>query len=114
MRTGQLWGGFFALVADMPILARGPDGISVSRSFEPGEAWNVYRRQFAGLRELLGALPVSEAIRARDLSHIHRQGNVAAFIACEGAHCLEGRAERVEELYGAAFACCSSFITLRM
>ena len=99
MQTGQLWGAFIALVADSPILEPGPSGISVSRSFEPGEAWEVYRHQLSDLRELLGPLAVTEAIQAQDLDHIHEQGNVAAFIACEGAHCLEGRPDRVERLY---------------
>lgn len=99
MQTGQLWGGFFALVADSPILVRGPDGIRVGRSFEPGEAWEVYRQQFSVLKELLGDLPVAQATKARDIGRIHKQGQVTAFIACEGAHCLEGRAERVEQMY---------------
>jgi membrane dipeptidase len=99
MRDGQLWGAFFALVADTPILDYGPNGVSTGRSFEPGEAWAVYRHQLSDLRELLGALPVAEATQAQDLDHIHDQGNVAALIACEGAHCLEGRPERVEQMY---------------
>lgn len=99
MQTGQLWGAFIALVADSPIIEPGPSGISVSRSFVPGEAWEVYRHQLSNLRKLLGPLAVTEAIQAQDPDHIHDQGNVAAFIACEGAHCLEGRPERVEQMY---------------
>ncbi len=99
MQGGQLWGAFFALVADTPILDYGPNGVSTGRSFEPGEAWEVYRHQLSDLRALLGPLAATEAIQAQDLGHIHEQGNVAAFIACEGAHCLEGRPERVEQMY---------------
>jgi membrane dipeptidase len=99
MRTGQLWAGFFALVADSPILERGLTGITVGRAFEPGEAWDVYRQQLSVLKELLGRLPAAQAIKAQDIGRIHEQGQVTAFIACEGAHCLEGRPERVEQMY---------------
>jgi membrane dipeptidase len=99
MRDGQLWGAFFALVADTPILEYGPNGVSTGRSFEPGEAWEVYRHQLSGLRELLENLPAAEATQATDLNRVRASEQVAAFIACEGAHCLEGRPDRVGQLY---------------
>ena len=99
MQVGGLWGGFFALVADSTILVRRRDGIGVSRAFEPGEAWELYQQQLAALKQLLAVVPAAQANRAQDLGLIHEQGEVAAFIACEGAHCLEGRPERVEQMY---------------
>ena len=99
MRSGNLWGGFFSVVADGPILVRNPEGIGVSRPFEPGEAWDLYQQQMSVLREFLDELPASHALEAGDVRRLHEQNEIAAFVACEGAHFLEGRPERVEQIY---------------
>ena len=99
MRAGNLWGGFFSIVADATIIAVRQNRMVATRSFELGEAWALYKKQLADLRELLGILPAVQADSSEELGVIHRQGEVAAFIACEGVHCLEGRPERVEDMY---------------
>ena len=100
MHSGQMWAGFFSCVADSALLELGPKGISVSRDFEPGEAWALYKKQMEDLKELLTTMPVSEALTAEDVDSLHAQGDIAAFIGCEGAHCLEGRLDRVEAMKG--------------
>jgi membrane dipeptidase len=99
MQNGSLWGGFFSVVADGPILVRNPDGIGVGRPFEPGEAWDLYQQQMSILRQFLDELPASHALEAADVRRLHEQSEIAAFVACEGAHFLEGRPERVELIY---------------
>ena len=98
MVDGRLAGGFCSIVADIKILAIGPDGIRVSRAFETGEAWADYLRQATALRELVALAPARLATGPSDLPP--RPGpEVAAFMAVEGGDCLEGRVSRVEELY---------------
>ncbi len=99
MRAGNIWGGFFSLVADLALIELGPDGVTANRSFEPGEAWASYQQQMSALNELLGKLPAAAALGLDDMDMLHGQGTIAAFIACEGAHCLEGHPERVERIY---------------
>ena len=98
MVDGRLAGGFCSLVADIKILAIGPDGIRVSRAFETGEAWADYLRQATALRELVALAPARLATGPSDLPP-GPGPEVAAFMAVEGGDCLEGRVSRVEELY---------------
>lgn len=99
MHIGQLWSGFFSVVADGPILVREPDGIGVGRAFEPGEAWDLYKMQMSVVRDVLDELPAAQALESRDVRRLHEQKDIAAFVACEGAHFLEGRPERVEQIH---------------
>jgi membrane dipeptidase len=99
MQVGHMWGGFFSVVADSVLLERGPDGISVNRDFEPGEAWALYKKQMSDLKELLSTMPAVEAHVAEDIELLHSEGSVAAFIGCEGGHCLDGRIEHLEEMF---------------
>lgn len=98
MHVGHTWGGFFSVIADSVLLERGPDGISVNRDFDPGEAWALYKKQMSDLKELLSTMPAAEAHVAEDVELLHSEGSIAAFIGCEGGHCLEGRVEHLEEM----------------
>jgi membrane dipeptidase len=98
MQVGHMWGGFFTVIADSILLELGPDGISVNRDFEPGEAWALYKKQMSDLKELLSTMPAVEAHVAEDVELLHAEGRVAAFIGCEGGHCLEGQIEHLEEM----------------
>lgn len=99
MLAGHLHGAFFSLIADRRILEIGSDGIRQTRAFEEGEAWADYERQASTLRDLLAVLPAEWATGAGDLEALQERGHVAAFVACEGGDCLEGRPERLERMY---------------
>jgi membrane dipeptidase len=99
MVEGRLSAAFFATVSDLLILERQPQGIAVARSFRPDEAWRDYERQVAALDSLLAPLPVQRATAIRDLDGLGDRGQVAAFLACEGGDCLEGRVDRLAHLY---------------
>lgn len=94
-------GAFVALLGDAAILRMDPQqGPQVERRFEPGEAWSDYKRQIADLHELL------EGPEARLATETPAGGpeavsgrQLAAFIACEGGDMLEGRADRIQEVY---------------
>jgi len=100
MLAGGMTGAFFALVADRAILDISATGVQPARRFEPGEAWADYRRQMAGLRELMPTLEAEIVTDLASADEVRARGRVAAFVAVEGGDCLEGRADRVEGLYG--------------
>jgi membrane dipeptidase len=97
MVEGQLSGAFFATVSDLNILQIGSSGVSVSRNFEPGEAWQSYQAQLAALRELLQVNPAT--ITTNPDSITPQSTQVAAFIACEGGDFIEREPERLEQCY---------------
>lgn len=99
MRDAQLTGAFFSLVADAPLIELTPTGVQVHRAYAAGEGAREYQRQLTILRELLKTPPAFLATTASDLLRAQREGKVAAFLACEGGEFLDGKPERVDELY---------------
>lgn len=99
MRESKLTGAFFSLVADYPLIERTPTGIVPRGSYAAGDAVREYRRQLGILRELLPTTPAFLATRASDLLRAQREQKVAAFLACEGGEFLDGKPERIDELY---------------
>lgn len=99
MRDARLTGAFFSLVADAPLLERTPTGIVPRGAYASGDAAREYRRQLNLLREVLAVAPAFLATRSSDLLRAQRDRKVAAFLACEGGEFLDGKAERVDELY---------------
>lgn len=94
-------GAFVALLGDAAILRIDPQrGPHVVRQFEPGEAWSDYKRQIADLHELLEGRAARLATQTPEGGPGVESGRqLAAFIACEGGDMLEGRPERIHELY---------------
>lgn len=99
MNEGHLMGAFFSLVADAPIIKTGPAGISPNGDYAPGEAWKEYKRQLGILKDFMITLPVTLATKAANLQSAIQQSKVAAYIAIEGGDFLEGKADRLDEMY---------------
>jgi membrane dipeptidase len=97
MQTGHLTGGFFALVADLPLLQPGPKGVNVTGKYASDDGWKEYKRQLQLLKALFnqGTLPFSTKVN--DLNPHH--ASPRAFLAVEGGDFLEGQVGRIEETY---------------
>lgn len=96
MNKAHLSGAFFTLVADNKIIKTGPTGIQATRKFEPNEAWEDYKSQLKNMKDFFASAAVRNATRASDLK---KADSVAAFIAVEGGDFLEGKVERLDEVY---------------
>ena len=99
MNSNRLSGAFVSLIADMPLIAIGPTGVSVSHTYAAGEAWTEYQRQLGLFRELFKSSDVQVSTRAADLEKYASQNKVAAYLGCEGGDMLEGNVDRVDEMY---------------
>jgi len=100
MQKGNLTGAFFSMVADVKTIKVGPDGVKPSRNFSTGEAWNDYKRQINGFKELIhGAGSAVVATTSKQLDQCLKENKVAAYCSCEGGDFLEGDAGRLEEMY---------------
>jgi len=99
MAAGGMTSAFFALVADIAILEITDTGIRVSRLFEPGEAWDDYRRQLRQLRELIAVGSAREVRNLVEADAARAEGAVSAFVAVEGGDFLEGDIERLGRAY---------------
>ncbi len=99
MNTGGLTGAFFSLVADAPIIKTGAAGVEMNGSYKQGDAWKEYKRQIGILKDYIKSMPVTYATRASDMQSAQQQHKVAAYIGCEGGDFLEGKADRLDEMY---------------
>ena len=99
MRDAGLTGAFFSLVADAPLIERTATGIRPRGMYAAGESPREYQRQLAILKGLLGTMPAILATTSSDLARAQRERKVAAFLACEGGEFLDGKPERVDQLY---------------
>lgn len=97
MKTGQLTGGFLALVADAPLIKPGPNGIIITRKYAPGDGWTEYKRQLKGLKEVFASLSIPFST---DLSSLNaEQQGPFGYIAVEGGDFLDNQLDRIEEAY---------------
>ena len=99
MRAAGVTGAFFSLVADEPLLETTATGVVVRGAYRAGDGEREYTRQLSILRELLPTTPAFLATRSSDLLRARREQKVAAFLACEGSEFLDGRPERIDQLY---------------
>ncbi len=99
MNSSRLSGAFVSLVADMPLIAIGPTGVSVSHTYAAGEGWREYQRQLGLFKELFKSTDVRVSTKAADLEKYASQDKVAAYLGCEGGDMLEGNVDRVDEMY---------------
>jgi membrane dipeptidase len=101
MRQGGLSAAFFSIVADSILLGRDDKGIVVSdRKVSEGEIWADCERQLSAFDDLAKRENIGLATNAPQALALRKRGQIAAFIACEGGHGLEGRVQRLDELYG--------------
>ena len=99
MNKGGLTGAFFSMVADAPIIKTTPNGIMPNGAYQPGEGWKEYERQLGILKDYIKTSAVTYATKASDLQTARQQHKVAAYIGCEGGDFLEGKADRLDEMY---------------
>lgn len=93
-----LGGAFLSVVPDSPAIGMTPAGPRGERALEPGEAWTAYRKQLEALKTKVEGSVIDFAENQRAAVGAGRS-HIAGFIAVEGAHLLEGRIERLEQIY---------------
>ncbi len=100
MKSGNLSGAFFSLVADAQIIKIGPEGVKPYRNYVANEAWADYKRQINALKEILkndNSFAVST--HGKDLQQNFDKKKISAYISCEGGDFLEGDAGKLESMY---------------
>ena len=105
MRDARLTGAFFSLVADAPLIELTPTGVVTRGAYAAGDGEREYRRQLTILKELLKTTSAFLATKSSDLLRAQREQRVAAFLACEGGEFLDGKPERVGQLYADGVRC---------
>lgn len=89
----------FAGVADIDVLGmQKGGGLRSAREFKPGEAYQSYRTQIANLKSAMGANGVQIALKPDDIRAPSAK-KVKAILTMEGADFLEGKLERIKEVY---------------
>ena len=100
MRDGGLTAAFFSLVADTVLLTRDAKGIVVSdRKLSEGEAWADCEKQLKTFDELAKRENIGVTTSTAHMEQLRKRGQIAAFLACEGGHSLEGRLNHLDDLY---------------
>jgi membrane dipeptidase len=99
MTIGGLTGAFVSLVADAPLLEVTPTGIKPKGPYAPGDGAKEYKRQLGILKDLLNRSSQTLVTDAAELQKAFTSEKTALFLACEGSEFLEGKAEKVDELY---------------
>jgi membrane dipeptidase len=106
MKTGNLSGAFFALVADAQTIKIGPEGVKPYRNFGANEAWTDYKRQMSALKEIAAHNnSVSISTKGEALQKNFSAGKISAYISCEGGDFLEGDAGKLEPMYEDGVRC---------
>ena len=98
MKPGKLSGAFISLVMDLPILKIGETGVVPARTFNKGEAWQEYKRQFSIFKEMFKINDLQHATSFSDLTTIEKAEKIAAFLSCEGGDFLES-ADQLDDVY---------------
>jgi membrane dipeptidase len=101
MRAGGLTAAFFSIVADAKLLTLGAKGIDVSdQKLSEGEAWADGEKQLNSFDELAKRENIGLATSTVQMQQLRKRGQITAFLSCEGGHGLEGRLDRLDDLYG--------------
>lgn len=101
MRIGGLAAAFFSIVSDARLTSLGAKGVVVSdRGMAEGEAWADCLKQLKTFDELTKRENIGLATSVGQMNDLRQHGRIAAFLACEGGHGLEGRLDHLDELYG--------------
>lgn len=64
-----------------------------------GEAWADSEKQLNTFDELAKRENIGLATSTAQMQQLRNRGQIAAFLACEGAHGLEGKVDRLDVLY---------------
>ena len=100
IRIGRMTAVCLEHSADGPVIKREPDNrIRTVRQPEPGELWRYTQRRLAWFDDLVRDQGFRRVLRPGDLEAAHRDRAPALVHAIEGCHFLEGKLERIGEVY---------------
>jgi membrane dipeptidase len=100
MRHGRMSAVCLCHSADGPVIRRPPGGrIRQYRDPEPGELYQFTRQRLAFMDALLGPDGMTRVLTPADLETAKAAGRPALIGTIEGCHFMEGRLERVGEVY---------------
>jgi membrane dipeptidase len=97
LRRGSVTAAAFATVGDLGVLHIEPDGrVVTTRDFEPGEAEQQHTDQLQAIAALGGQTDLAEIRHPDDIVRLHADGQVGAWISCEGGDFVEHDPGRVQ------------------
>ena len=100
MRRGRMSATCLCHSADGPVIRRPPSGrIRQYRDPEPGELYRFTRQRLAFMDSLSGPQGMTRVLSPADLEAAKAAGRPALIGTIEGCHFMDGRLERIEEVY---------------
>jgi membrane dipeptidase len=100
VRVGRMTAVCLCHSSDGPVIRRDSDNrIRTARQPAPGELWNFTQRRFKWFDDLVAGQGFRRALRQGDLEAAHRDRAPAIVQAVEGCQFLEGKLERMSEVY---------------
>ena len=100
MRRGRMSAVCLCHSADGPVIRRPPTGrIRQYRDPAPGELYQFTRQRLAFMDSLVGPNGMARVLTPADLEAAKAAGRPALIETIEGCHFMDGRLERVEEVY---------------
>ena len=100
MRRGRMSAVCLCHSADGPVIRRPPGGrIRQYRDPEPGELYQFTRQRLAFMDSLLGPNGMTRVLTPADLEAAKAAGRPALIGTIEGCHFMDGRLERIGEVY---------------
>ncbi len=100
IRVGRMTAVCLCHPGDAPVIKREPDNrIRTVRQPNPGELWGFTQRRLRWFDDLVTAQGLRRALRRGDLEAAHRDKTPAIVQTIEGCQFLEGKLERMGEVY---------------
>src|SRR5262249_18874616 len=100
IRIGRMTAVCLDYSSDLPVIRRElDDRVRTVRQPEPGELWRHSQRRLAWFDELVRDQGLRRALRPGDLESAHRDKAPAIVQAIEGCQFLEGKLERIAEVF---------------
>lgn len=101
MRRGRMSAVCLCHSADGPVIRRPPSGgrIRQYRDPEAGELYEFTRQRLAFMDSLVGPSGMTRVLTPADLDAAKAAARPALIVTIEGCHFMDGRLERVEEVY---------------
>jgi len=99
MIVGGLSVASFAIVSDFQLLGVGDAGISATREFEAGEAWQSYKTQMARMHHLTNTGLVVPVLFPDDFIKVRKNNKLGGFFTAEGGDFLEGSLQHLDQAY---------------
>jgi membrane dipeptidase len=100
IRVGRMTAVCLCHPGDAPVIKREPDNrIRTVRQPTPGELWGFTQRRLKWFDDLVTAQGLRRALQRGDLDAAHRDKAPAIVQTIEGCHFLEGKLERMGEVY---------------